>query len=73
MDLLPEGTNSFLKEQFFKVWKITFTILGELPLKITIFIKHLRVLRNGSYANGTVEIRTDIVQNFQKFATMFKN
>ena len=30
-NLLPEGENSFLQEQFLKVWKITFTTLGELP------------------------------------------
>ena len=30
-NLLPEEANSFLSEQFLKVWKITFTTLGELP------------------------------------------
>ena len=30
-NLLPEGTNSFLKEQFLIEWKITFTTLGDLP------------------------------------------
>ena len=29
-NLLPEGANSFLYEQFFIVWKITFTILSDL-------------------------------------------
>ena len=27
-NLLPEGADSCLKEQFLMVWKITFTILG---------------------------------------------
>ena len=31
MNLLPEGANSFLKEQFLMVWKITFTTVGDLP------------------------------------------
>ena len=30
-NLLPEGANSFLYEQFLIVWKITFTTLGDLP------------------------------------------
>ena len=30
-NLLPEGANSFLYEQFLKVWKITFTTLDEIP------------------------------------------
>ena len=30
-NLLTEGTNSFFYEQFLKVWKTTFTTLGELP------------------------------------------
>ena len=30
-NLLPEGANSFLLDRFFKVWKITFTTLGQLP------------------------------------------
>ena len=29
-NLPPEGANSFLNEQFFMVWKITFTTLGDL-------------------------------------------
>ena len=30
-NLLPEGANSFHKELFLKVWKITYTTLDELP------------------------------------------
>ena len=30
-NLLPEGANSFLYEQFPRLWKITFTTLGEPP------------------------------------------
>ena len=30
-NLLPQGANSFLEEQFLLVWKLTFTTLGELP------------------------------------------
>ena len=30
-NLLPEGANSFLLEQLFMVWKITFTTLGDPP------------------------------------------
>ena len=30
-NLLREGANSFLYEQFFRVWKITFCTLGYLP------------------------------------------
>ena len=39
-NLLPEGANSFLLEQFLIVWKITFTTLGD--LNVTIFITHVR-------------------------------
>ena len=45
-NLLPEGANSFLYEQFLIVSKITFI------LYVTISIKHVRSLRNGGYANG---------------------
>ena len=31
-NLLPEGANSFLYEQFLVEWKITFIILSDLPL-----------------------------------------
>ena len=30
-NLLPEGANSFLYEQFYRVWKITFITLSDLP------------------------------------------
>ena len=30
-NLLPEGANSFLYEQFLLVWKITFITLSDLP------------------------------------------
>ena len=30
-NLLPEGANSFLYEQFLVVWKVTFIILSVLP------------------------------------------
>ena len=30
-NLLPQGANSFLLEQFRLVWRITFTTLGDLP------------------------------------------
>ena len=30
-NLLPEGANSFLYEQFFIVWKITIITLSDLP------------------------------------------
>ena len=30
-DLLPQGANSFLLEQFLMAWKITFTQLGDVP------------------------------------------
>ena len=30
-NLLPEGANSFLLEQFLMVWKVTFTTLGDFP------------------------------------------
>ena len=40
-NLLPEGSNSFPKEQFLMVWKITFTTLGDLPWML-LFITHRR-------------------------------
>ena len=47
-NMLPEGAYSFLYEQFLKrvVWKFTCT-----PLNVTIFISHLRNLRNGCFDN----------------------
>ena len=36
-NLLPEGANSFLSEQFLVVWEITFTTLGELP-RVLLFL-----------------------------------
>ena len=33
------------------VWKITFTTLGLALLSVTVFITHVRILRNGSYTN----------------------
>ena len=33
-EFAPKGANSFLLEQILKVWKITFTTLGELPWKL---------------------------------------
>ena len=51
-NLLPKGANSFLYEQFLMVWKITFTTYTKWPpLSVTIFIAHMHILRNGSYAN----------------------
>ena len=41
-NLLPEGANSFLLEQFLMVWEITFTTLSDLPLNVTFFITHTR-------------------------------
>ena len=41
-NLLPEGANSFLYEQFLLVWEIIFTTLGDLPCMCSIFITHVR-------------------------------
>ena len=43
-NVLPQGANSFLYEQFLMVWKITFTTLGALPCLLLhcIFIAHMR-------------------------------
>ena len=49
-NLLLEGVNSFLYEQFLIVWKITFITLNDL-LNVTIFITHVRNLHNGCYTN----------------------
>ena len=37
-NLLPEVVNSFLLEQFLKVWNTTFTTLGELPWVLLILL-----------------------------------
>ena len=52
-NLLPEGANSFLYEQFLIIWKITFTTLSYLPF-VLLFISHVRNLRNGRYANDVM-------------------
>ena len=38
-NLLPEGVNSFLYEQFLIVWKITFITLSDLP-RMLLFLLH---------------------------------
>ena len=50
-NLLPEGANSFLYEQFLIVWKITFNYIKWSPLNVTIFITHMGNLSNGCYSN----------------------
>ena len=37
-NLLPEGKNLFLYEQFLMVWKITFTTLSHLPWMLSFFL-----------------------------------
>ena len=54
-NLLPEGANSFLYEQFLIVWKITFITLSDPAWMLLFFITHLRYLRNGCYANDTAK------------------
>ena len=50
--LLPEGANSFLYEQFLiDRLENTFYHIKWPPLNVTIFITHVRNLRNGCYAN----------------------
>ena len=46
-NLLLEGVNSFLYEQFLKVWKNLFNHIKWPHLNVTIFIMHLRNLCNG--------------------------
>ena len=53
--LLPEGANSFLYEQYLIVWKITYHIKWP-PLNVTIFITHVRNLRNWHYANARCQV-----------------
>ena len=38
-NLLPEGANSFLLEQFPMAWKITFTTLGDLPWMLLFLLR----------------------------------
>ena len=38
-NLLPEGANSFLYEQFLIVWKITFITLSDLPCMILFLLR----------------------------------
>ena len=45
-NLLPEEANSFLYEQFLILWKNTFYHYNWPPLNVTIFIMHVRNLRN---------------------------
>ena len=52
-NLLPEGANSFLYEQFLIVRKITFIALIKPSLNVTIIITHMRNLLNGFYANDS--------------------
>ena len=49
-NLLPEGANYFLYEQFLIVCKIAFNALSDLPWML-LYITHVRNLRNGCYAN----------------------
>ena len=39
-------------------WEITLTTIGKFPLSVTIFIMHMHILRNGSYANGSLNVLT---------------
>ena len=50
-NLLPEGANSFLYEQFLILWKITFITLSDLFWILLVFITHVRNLRTGCFAN----------------------
>ena len=38
-NLLPEGANYFLYEQFLKVWKVTFITLGDLPWTLLFLLR----------------------------------
>ena len=47
-NLLPEGANSLLLEQFLMVWKNHFYHIRWPPLNVTIFITHVRSCANDS-------------------------
>ena len=55
-NLLQEGVNSFLYEQFFIEWKILFITLSDLPRMLLFVITYVRIMRNGCYANDSYTI-----------------
>ena len=55
-NLPQEGENSFLYEQFFIEWKILFITLSDLPRMLLFVITHVRIMRNGCYANDSYTI-----------------